>query len=75
MLMEAAREALAQGQWLEVRDDGFVRVVEVHACGCPSEGMLWIPPPPACGRTNVEPGSPATSGANIVKPARKHPTD
>ncbi|AWB21794.1 hypothetical protein DA075_13415 [Methylobacterium currus] len=33
MMMKTAQEALAQGRCLEVRYDGYVRVVEVHACG------------------------------------------
>lgn len=38
MRMETAREALAQGRCLEVRYDGYTRVVEVHACGFTRQG-------------------------------------
>lgn len=38
MWMETAREALTQGRCLEVRYDGFARVVEVHACGYTAKG-------------------------------------
>lgn len=38
MRMETAWEALAQGRCLEVRYDGYARVVEVHACGFTRQG-------------------------------------
>lgn len=36
--METATQALTQGLCLEVRYDGYVRVVEVHACGYTRQG-------------------------------------
>ena len=33
MLMETAREALTTRRSLKVRYEGYVRIVEVHACG------------------------------------------
>ena len=38
MLIGTASEAVVQGRCLEVRYDGYVRVVEVHACGYTREG-------------------------------------
>ena len=38
MLIGTAAEALAAGRCLEVRYDGYGRVVEVHACGYTREG-------------------------------------
>lgn len=38
MRMEAATEALTRQRCLEVRYDGYVRVVEVHACGFTRQG-------------------------------------
>lgn len=38
MLIGIASEAVARGRCLEVRYDGYVRVVEVHACGYTREG-------------------------------------
>jgi hypothetical protein len=42
MLIGTASEAVAQGRCLEVRYNGYVRVVEVHACGYTREGHAII---------------------------------
>ncbi|WP_411902761.1 hypothetical protein [Methylorubrum thiocyanatum] len=38
MRMETAKDALDRGRCLEVRYDGYARVVEVHACGYTQQG-------------------------------------
>jgi hypothetical protein len=38
MYTQTACEALQSGKRLEIRYDGYSRVVEVHAVGCSSEG-------------------------------------
>lgn len=40
MLNSTACDALAKGRCLEIRYDGFVRVVEVHACGTSTAGSF-----------------------------------